>query len=88
MFLARVIGNVVATVKDPGLDSRKLLIIQPLGREGLPEGEPLIALDGVGVGVGEDIFFVKGREASFLFLPSNVPADIGIVGKVDARDEP
>ena len=88
MFLARVIGNVVATVKDPGLHSRKLLIIQPLGRDGLPEGEPLIALDGVGVGVGEDIFFVKGREASFLFLPSKVPADIGIVGKVDARDEP
>ncbi|MGH9463687.1 MAG: EutN/CcmL family microcompartment protein [Vicinamibacteria bacterium] len=87
MFLARVIGNVVSTVKDPGLESRKLLIIQPVGLGGEPDGEPLIALDGAGVGVGEDVFYVGGREAAFLFLPSQVPADIGIVGKVDAREE-
>ena len=86
MFVAKVIGNVVATVKDAGLDSQKLLIIQPLSGEGFPEGEPLIALDGVGVGVGEDVFYVKGKEASFLFLPSKVPADVGIVGKVDSQD--
>ena len=87
MFLARVIGNVVSTVKDPGLESRKLLIIQPIGLEGQPDGEPLVALDGAGVGVGEDVFYVGGKEAAFLFLPSQVPADIGIVGKVDAREE-
>jgi len=87
MFLARVIGNVVSTVKDPGLESQKLLIIQPIGMEGQPDGEPLIALDGAGVGVGEDVFYVGGKEAAFLFLPSKVPADIGIVGKVDAREE-
>ena len=87
MFLARVIGNVVSTVKDPGLESQKLLIIQPIGPEGRPDGEPLIALDGAGVGVGEDVFYVTGKEAAFLFLPSKVPADIGIVGKVDAQEE-
>ncbi|HEX9722687.1 MAG TPA: EutN/CcmL family microcompartment protein [Vicinamibacteria bacterium] len=87
MFLAKVIGNVVSTVKDPGLESRKLLIIQPIGLEGQPDGEPLIALDGVSVGVGEEVFYVGGREAAFLFLPSKVPADIGIVGKVDAREQ-
>ncbi len=84
MFLARVIGNVVSTVKDPGLESRKLLIIQPIGLKGQPDGEPLIALDGAGVGVGEDVFCAGGKEAALLFLPSKVPADIGIVGKVDA----
>jgi ethanolamine utilization protein EutN len=87
VFLAKVIGNVVSTVKDPGLESRKLLIIQPIGLGGAPDGEPLIALDGAGVGVGEDVFYVGGKEAAFLFLPSQVPADIGIVGKVDAWEE-
>jgi ethanolamine utilization protein EutN len=87
VFLAKVIGNVVSTMKDPGLESRKLLIIQPIGLGGQPDGEPLVALDGAGVGVGEDVFYVGGKEAAFLFLPAHVPADIGIVGKVDAREE-
>ncbi len=86
MFVAKVIGNVVATMKDAGLVAQKLLIVQPLGGKGAPEGEPLIALDGVGVGVGEEVFCVRGKEASFLFLPSKVPADVGIVGKVDRQD--
>ena len=87
--MAKVIGNVVSTMKDPGLESRKLLIIQPIGLKGQPDGEPLIALDGTGagVGVGEDVFYVGGKEAAFLFLPSKVPADIGIVGKVDFQEE-
>ena len=84
MYLARVVGNVVASAKDPGLHSEKLLIIQPLTPEGRPMGDPLIAVDGVGVGVGEEVFYVRGREASFLLLPRIVPADIGIVGKVDS----
>jgi ethanolamine utilization protein EutN len=84
MRLARVIGDVVATAKDPGLHSRKLLIIQPLTPERRPVGDPLIAVDGAGVGVGEEVFFVRGREASFVFLPDHVPADISIVGKVDS----
>jgi ethanolamine utilization protein EutN len=71
-------------VKDSGLNGQKLLIIQPLTEEKVPDGEPLVALDGAGVGVGEEVFYVRGREASFVFLPSIVPADISIVGKVDA----
>ena len=87
MYLAKVIGNVVSTVKDPGLESRKLLIIQPIDREGQPDGEPLISVDGAGVGIGEEVFYVGGKEAAFLFHPSELPADIGIVGKVDTREE-
>ena len=83
MFLAEVVGTVVATLKDPGLDSRKMLVIQPLTSSGAPDGEPLVALDGVGVGVGERVLYVRGREASFTFLPDVVPADVSIVGKVD-----
>lgn len=84
MRLARVIGNVVATVKDPGLAARTLLIIQPLTPTKNPDGAPLVAVDSAGVGVGEEVFFVRGKEASFAFLPDLVPADASIVGKVDS----
>jgi ethanolamine utilization protein EutN len=86
MFLARVIGNLVATTKDPGLLSQKLLIIQPLTPSRQPVGDPLVAVDSAGVGVGEDVFYVRGKEASFAFLPKLVPADVSIVGKVDGLD--
>lgn len=89
MQLARVMGTVVATVKDRGLRARKLLVIQPVHCSGeleTPAGEALVAVDGVGVGVGELIFFVRGKEASFVFAEPGVPADVGIVGKVDSLD--
>jgi len=83
VFLARVIGTVVATRKDAGLDGTKLLVIQPLGTEGAASGRPLVAVDSVGAGAGEDVFYVRGREASFPFLPDEVPTDAAIVGIVD-----
>jgi microcompartment protein CcmK/EutM len=84
LLLAHVIGTVVATVKDDALVGRKLLVIQPVAPNGEPRGAPLVALDGTGVGVGESVFYVKGREAAFAFLPAHVPADATIVGKVDS----
>jgi microcompartment protein CcmK/EutM len=76
MQLGRVVGNVVATRKDAGFDGVKLLLVQPLAADGQPLGRVLVAVDSVGAGVGEDVFFVRGKEAS-------VPADAGIVGIVD-----
>mgnify|MGYP001254232008 CR=1 FL=1 len=87
MLLAKVVGTVVATVKDPGLAGQKLLVIQPLTPSGEPNGPQLVALDAVGVGVSERVFYVCGKEASFPFLPDHVPADAGIVGKVDTIDQ-
>ncbi len=83
MQIARVIGTVVATRKDPGLTGVKLLVIQPLTPARASAGKPLVAVDSVGAGVGEEVFFVKGKEASFPFLPTELPADAGIVGIVD-----
>ena len=83
MLLARVIGTVVASRKDPGLSGRTLLVIQPLRGDGAPQGRPLVAVDSVGAGVSEDVFYVRGREASLPFLPADVPADAAIVGIVD-----
>ena len=83
MQLARVVGTVVTTTKDAQLANIKLLVVQPLTPEREPAGRPLAAVDSVGAGVGEEVFFVRGKEASFPFYPSEPPADAGIVGIVD-----
>jgi microcompartment protein CcmK/EutM len=81
--IARVIGDIVATRKEPALEGVKLLVIQPLTADGHDAGRPLVAVDAVGAGVGERVFFVRGKEASFPFHPVEVPADAGIVGIID-----
>jgi len=86
MQLARVIGDVVVTRKDENLASRTLLVLQPLAADGSPAGRTLVAVDSVGAGVGETVFFVRGKEASFPFHPVEVPVDAGIVGIVDRVD--
>ncbi len=83
MQLARVIGNVVATRKDPGLAAATLLVLQPLSPAREPVGAPLVAVDSVGAGVTEEVFFVRGREASLPFLPRQVPADACVTGICD-----
>jgi microcompartment protein CcmK/EutM len=86
MQLAKVIGDVIVTRKDENLHGRTLLILQPLGADGAPVGRTLVAVDSVGAGVGETVFFVRGKEASFPFHPLEVPADAGVVGIVDRFD--
>jgi len=58
----------------------------PIGADGSNVGRTLVAVDAVGSGVGETVFFVRGKEASFPFYPTEVPADAGIVGIVDHYD--
>ncbi len=83
MDLARVVGRVVCTVKDNALGGRTLLLVQPIDEHGTDLGSPLVAVDSVGAGAGENVLFVTGREASFAFLPDHVPADATVVGIVD-----
>jgi microcompartment protein CcmK/EutM len=83
MQLGRVIGNVVLTLKNDTLDGVKLLLVQPLSTSREPIGRIIVAADSVGAGAGEEVFFVRGKEASFPFYPTEVPADAGIVGIVD-----
>ena len=83
MQLARVTGTIVATRKDLNLHGLKLLILQPLTVDGRPASRSVVGVDSVGAGVGEDVFFVRGREASFPFMPTLVPTDATIVGIVD-----
>jgi microcompartment protein CcmK/EutM len=86
MQLARVIGEVVAPIKDPNLTGTTLLILQPLSTAGEPTGRTLVALDSVGAGVGENVFFVRGREAAYPFYPAEPPTDAAVIGIVDHWD--
>jgi ethanolamine utilization protein EutN len=84
MQLARVIGTVVATIKNETLDGRKFLIVQSLNADLKPKGGPMIALDSVGAGEGELVFWCRGKEASFPFKRDSTPTDCTIVGIVDS----
>jgi microcompartment protein CcmK/EutM len=86
MQVARVLGEVVSTVKDSNLTGMKLLVLQPLSASGEASGKTLVALDSVGAGVGERVFFVRGREAAFPFYPSEPPTDASVIGIVDLVD--
>jgi ethanolamine utilization protein EutN len=85
MQLARVIGTVVATIKNDSLEGRKLLVVQSLDAELEPQGKPLVALDSVGAGVGELIFWCRGKEASFPFKREDTPTDCTIIAIVDSE---
>ena len=88
MLLGRVIGNVVCTIKHPGLNGCKMLIVQPIDRQGRAKGRAVVALDSVGAGTGETVYWCRGREASFPFLPAEVPTETTIVGIVDSVNIP
>ncbi|HEU4712202.1 MAG TPA: EutN/CcmL family microcompartment protein [Pyrinomonadaceae bacterium] len=85
MQLARVIGNVVSTIKNDSLSGRKLLIVQTVNKDLQPTGQPMVAIDAVGAGVGELVFWCRGKEASFPFKREDTPTDCTIVGIVDSE---
>jgi microcompartment protein CcmK/EutM len=83
MQIGKVVGCVVATAKNPGLATQRLLIVQPLTPELNVAGKQLICTDSTGAGAGELVYWCKGKEASFPFLPTQVPTDATVVGIVD-----
>ena len=83
MQLARVIGRVVATVKQDTLSAVTLQWIQPISTAGADVGKPLVAVDRVAVGPGEIVYFITSREAALTLENSFAAVDAGIVGKVD-----
>jgi ethanolamine utilization protein EutN len=84
MQLGRVVGTVVLNNKNATLGGVTLLLVQPMSSARQPVGRIIVAADSVGAGIGEAVFFVRGKEASFPFYPTEVPADAGIVGIVDS----
>ena len=84
MYLGRVVGCVWATVKNKALEGQRLLFVQPLTPELKKTGKRLICADTTGAGAGELVYWCRGRESSFPFLPAEVPTDTTIVGIVDS----
>ena len=84
--LARVIGRVVATIKQDTLAAVTLQWIQPVSTSGADAGKPLVAVDRVGVGPGEVVYFITSREAALTLDEPFAAVDAGIVGKVDWVD--
>jgi ethanolamine utilization protein EutN len=76
----------VATVKNDSLEGRKLLVVQTLDRNLEPIGKPMVAVDSVGAGFGELVFWCRGKEASFPFKREDTPTDCTIVGIVDSEE--
>ena len=84
MYLGRVVGRVWSTVKNPAMVGQRMLIIQPITPEMQPTGKRVVCMDATGAGAGEIVYCVKGQEASFPFLPAEVPIDTTVVGIVDS----
>jgi ethanolamine utilization protein EutN len=84
MQIGRVIGNVVCTIKSDPLEGKKLLVVQPLDQNGKDHGKALVAIDAVGAGAGETVYWCRGREASMPWYPDQeVPTEASIVGILD-----
>jgi ethanolamine utilization protein EutN len=87
MFLAKVIGNIVATQKNPKFQGMKLLFLQPyIASDGRlkPSGSTVVAVDSVGAGTGECVLFTQGSSARLTGTTKDAPVDAVIVGIVDS----
>ena len=84
MFLGKVIGNIWATRKHPSLNNFKLMIVQPLNAEFEKTGDPIIAVDSIGSGPGEIIYYITASESVIPLPVDMAPVDASIVGIVDS----
>ncbi len=83
MLLAKIVGTVVATRKDPRLESQKLMLARPVDPSGKVDGGFLVAVDTVDAGVGETVLIVSGSSARMAAGMKDCPVDAAIVGIVD-----
>ena len=86
MLLARVVGTVVSTRKDPRLEGKKLLIVKPISPQGADEPGYLVAVDTVAAGFRETVLVVSGSSARMAAGLKDCPVDAAIVGIVDVVD--
>ena len=88
MLLAKIVGTVVATRKDPRLVSNKLMVVRPTDPRGKADGNYLVAIDTVDAGVGEMVLVVSGSSARMASGLKDCPVDAAIVGIIDTIDVP
>lgn len=88
MYLAKVIGTIWATRKYEAVTGYKMQFIQPIDSSLKKSGEPIIALDTVGAGPGEIVFYVTASEAVIPLDVDMAPVDASIVGIIDSINSP
>ena len=88
MYLARVIGRVVATQSAEGLEGVALQWVQPLDERGLAMGDALVAAAAISSGPGDLVHFVDGREGALACPRKFVPVDAAIIGFVEQAAAP
>jgi microcompartment protein CcmK/EutM len=85
MILAKIIGNVVSTLKEPGYESRKILIVQPIDPAGAAKGKSFLAVDTVQAGIGDTVMVMEegGSARMILNEPDTFTVKAVIAGIVD-----
>src|SRR6266853_2623558 len=84
VLIGRIIGDVVATQKAPSHEGRKILVVQPLNLDGTDRGDPVLALDAVGAGIGERVLITtEGFSAMTAVGRPNSPIDAAVIGVID-----
>ena len=84
MIIARVVGHVVATQKEPSHEGKKILLIQPLDLDNQPMGDAFVALDSVDAGVGDRVLAVQeGFSAMTSVGHVESPIDAAVIGVID-----
>ncbi|SHJ73078.1 ethanolamine utilization protein EutN [Geosporobacter subterraneus DSM 17957] len=86
MYLAKIVGNVIATRKDEALIGSKILIVQPINGKYESIGNEEVAIDSVGAGVGEIVIVSKGSSARVVSGKEKSPVDAAIIGIVDSME--
>ncbi|CAG0959290.1 Ethanolamine utilization protein EutN [Anaerolineae bacterium] len=86
MLIARVVGDVVATIKDDKMIGRKLLIVREVTTENEIVGKPIVAIDTVDAGIGDVVLIAQGSSARQTNLTKETPTDAVIMAIVDSLD--
>ena len=87
MLFGKIIGTAVSTIKYPGLEGVKLLVVQPLNKKLEPVGSRKVAADaGLRAGYGDIVVMVRSREASLALDVKGTPTDLAVIGIVDTVD--
>ena len=85
MDIGKIIGKVIATVKDPSLVGLRLFVVQKVSQNHEPVGSPVVAVDVKGIaGINDIVYVVSGGDAAFAHTDREIPTDITIVGLVDS----
>ncbi len=86
MNLAKVLGSVVATRKEPAMDGLKLLLLGQADDQGALTGGVVVAVDAVGAGEGEYVLYASGSSARQTVMTDGKPVDAVVMAIVDSWD--